>query len=225
MPILFALTLLAALLDWLAVWRAWNGLMYVAKPATMLLLLGWVLSRAGFRGGLIWFALGLLFSLTGDIMLMLPREQFVAGLLAFLLAHGAYIVGLNLVLPRLGWAAGLIAVAVALACAWLYQRISAGLLVSGHAKLRLPVLIYSVVLSLMTFSALLAYWRPGWNLCSAVLVGLGAVLFFVSDAQLAWDKFVGSLRLGRLRVHVTYHLGQIAIMAGVVLHVVGSLFR
>lgn len=36
------------------------------------------------------FLLALLFSLLGDIFLMLPRERFLAGLGAFLLAHLAY---------------------------------------------------------------------------------------------------------------------------------------
>ena len=40
-----------------------------------------------------WFVAALVFSLAGDVLLMLPREQFVAGLAAFLVAHLCYIVG------------------------------------------------------------------------------------------------------------------------------------
>ena len=40
-----------------------------------------------------WFVAALVFSLAGDVLLMLPREQFVAGLSAFLVAHLCYIVG------------------------------------------------------------------------------------------------------------------------------------
>ena len=34
---------------------------------------------------------GLLFSLAGDVCLMLPKDLFLAGLLAFLVAHGCYL--------------------------------------------------------------------------------------------------------------------------------------
>ena len=34
-----------------------------------------------------------MFSLAGDVLLMLPRDQFVAGLSAFLVAHLCYIAG------------------------------------------------------------------------------------------------------------------------------------
>ena len=43
-----------------------------------------------------WFVIALVFSLLGDIFLMLPSDKFVFGLGAFLLGHVAYTVGLNL---------------------------------------------------------------------------------------------------------------------------------
>ncbi|MDQ2727613.1 MAG: lysoplasmalogenase [Actinomycetota bacterium] len=52
-----------------------------------------------------------------------------------------------------------------------------------------------------------------------VLAGGAAVLFYASDATLAWDRFVGPLRRGRLAVIVTYHLGQ----AGLVVSLAGHL--
>ena len=42
-----------------------------------------------------WFVVALVFSLLGDVFLMLPSDAFVAGLSAFLLAHVAYVVALN----------------------------------------------------------------------------------------------------------------------------------
>ena len=44
-----------------------------------------------------WFVAALALSLVGDVLLMLPRERFVGGLVAFLLAHLAYIVGLGVI--------------------------------------------------------------------------------------------------------------------------------
>ena len=40
-----------------------------------------------------WFVAALVCSLVGDVLLMLPREQFVAGLSAFLVAHVCYLAG------------------------------------------------------------------------------------------------------------------------------------
>jgi uncharacterized membrane protein YhhN len=47
------------------------------------------------------------------------------------------------------------------------------------------------------------------------LLALGATVFMASDAVLASDRFVRPLRWGRLAVMVTYHLGQVLIVLGV----------
>ena len=71
---------------------------YLFKPLTTILILsGAVLtarrqpkgSERARYGRLI--CVGLLCSLAGDVLLMLPRDRFVAGLGAFLLAHVCYI--------------------------------------------------------------------------------------------------------------------------------------
>jgi uncharacterized membrane protein YhhN len=51
-----------------------------------------------------------------------------------------------------------------------------------------------------------------------MLVSAGALLFFISDTMLAWNKFVQRLKYGPLAVIVTYHIGQILIAVGAVLH-------
>ena len=222
---LLYLALFVAFLDWIAVARGWKWLEYIAKPGVMVLLLIWLGVSAGFGGQLVWFAAGLAFSMLGDIFLMLPREQFIAGLVAFLVAHLAYLVGFNASLPPVNLASLAIALAVGLAAGQLYRRISAGLRARGEGKLLTPVLVYSGVISLMLLSALLTLvrsnleWMPG----PALLVSLGALLFFASDSFLAWNKFVAPLPYGRLRVIVTYHLGQALIALGALLHVLTPL--
>jgi uncharacterized membrane protein YhhN len=51
-----------------------------------------------------------------------------------------------------------------------------------------------------------------------MLASLGAMLFFLSDGFLAWDKFVSPFRHGDLMVIVNYHLGQILIILGAAIH-------
>ncbi|NIW49240.1 MAG: lysoplasmalogenase, partial [Gammaproteobacteria bacterium] len=57
------------------------------------LLIAWVIINGGTQGPIIYFLIGLALSLAGDIFLMLPDEKFIAGLVSFLLAHLAYILG------------------------------------------------------------------------------------------------------------------------------------
>ncbi len=212
------LALALALADWWAVGKGWKALEYATKPAVMLALLLWLWNLGGFSSPLAWFTAALAFSLVGDICLMLPREQFIAGLVAFLLAHLAYVVGFNATPLGFSLAAMLLAVLVATTGLRLYRLIAAGLQASGQSHLRLPVLVYSLGLSLMLLSALLTLVRPEWAALPAWLVSAGATLFFVSDSTLAWNRFLRPLAGARLIVIVTYHLGQALIVLGVVLH-------
>ena len=218
---LIGLALVVAFLDWLAVAKKWKTVEYIAKPGVMLVLLAWLVTVNGFQGYLIPFGLGLVFSLAGDVFLMLPRERFVAGLVSFLLAHIAYIIGFNDTLPPMNLVTLVIAVLVGLVAFRLYQRISRGLTASGNEKLKIPVLVYSIVISIMLLSALFTLVKPEWTAISALLAASGALLFFISDSCLAWNKFVQPLPNGKLIVIITYHVGQILIITGAALHYLG----
>jgi uncharacterized membrane protein YhhN len=156
--------------------------------------------------------------MAGDIFLMLPRERFIGGLVAFLLAHVAYIVGFNLTPTANNLAGFVLAVLVALVFLRVYRRIAAGLDASGQIALKTPVLIYSLVISVMLLSALLTLAADTWQAGAAILVSAGALLFFLSDTLLAWNKFVTPIKQGRLAVIITYHLGQILITVGATWH-------
>lgn len=218
--ILLLFGLMIAALDWAAVYRRYKPLEYIAKPGTMLVLIAWLWLGTNFEAGMMWFATGLLFCLAGDIFLMLPREQFIAGLLAFLIGHILYILGFNQSLPPLTLAALLVLVIIAFPAVQIFRRIRAGLMVSGRGRLVGPVLLYSLVISLMLASALFTLVRPDeiWRPGPALLATFGALLFFLSDTLLAWNKFVQPLPGGRALVHMTYHLGQYALITGVTLN-------
>ena len=207
--------------DWFAVARSDKALEVMAKPSAMVALLLWLwLNTMGPGYGWIpvfgwgWFAVGLWFSLCGDLLLMLPEVLFVEGLIAFLLGHIAYIVGLNRggLLPI----EAVLLVPLALSGGWLAWRVTAALKATGRGKLRVPVVVYTTVISLMVVSALTMLFRPNVPTGAALLMALGAVLFFVSDAFLAWNRFVAPVRGGKIIVIVAYHLGQMALIAGVV---------
>jgi uncharacterized membrane protein YhhN len=212
----FLACLLATLVDWLAVFKRRRGLEYIAKPTVIVLLLAWFLSNLYLKGETIWFAIGLACSLVGDIMLMLPHSLFIQGWLAFLLAHLAYITGFNRIPPRFTLPGLLVAFVAALIAWQLYRRLAGPVRQKDH-RLIAPVLIYTAVITLMLISALLNLFKSEWLLQNALLTGLGALSFFLSDSMLAWNRFVASSRYGRLPEMVAYHLGQILIIAGVIL--------
>ncbi|MEY2422431.1 MAG: hypothetical protein QOI95_2498 [Acidimicrobiaceae bacterium] len=185
--------------DWVAVVRGKKTLEYVCKPLTIILLMGLAatldVGDGGVRG---WFLAALALSMLGDVWLMLPRDLFVAGLLSFLLAHVAYIVGMWVDgVSFLGLAIGL-AVA-ALAAVVVGSRVLRGVRAGDDPAMVVPVSVYMAVISLMVASAV--------GTEEPVAIG-GAALFFCSDALIAWERFVHPRSWHRLAIIVTYHLAQ-----------------
>ena len=206
--LLLALTLVVAAADWLAVGTGRRGPEYVCKPLTMVLLIATALRLdVSSEAVLVAFVVALVFSLLGDIFLMLPGEQwFVFGLGAFLLGHVAYIVGLWCQGVSVeAFIGGLVVVGVAVVV--LGRRILRAVADGDEADLVLPVGVYIGVISLMVASAI------GTENPFAVV---GALLFYSSDALIAWNRFVKSYPWGRVAIMVTYHLGQIGLVLSMV---------
>jgi uncharacterized membrane protein YhhN len=131
----------------------------------------------------------------GDVCLMLRNERFVAGLAAFLLAHLAYIGGFA-VHGRWNWTAG-IAAGVLFATAGAVQ--ARRIIPAVPDDLTPPVLAYMAVISTMAVVA------AGKGPALAVAA---AVLFYVSDSLIAWNRFVRPRPWKRLGIIVTYHGAQ-----------------
>lgn len=78
-----SLAFIFASLEWLAVWGGWRRLEYFAKPAVMVCLFLWLYASTGLHGNTLWFGLGILFSLAGDVLLMVSLDRvFLFGLIA-----------------------------------------------------------------------------------------------------------------------------------------------
>lgn len=152
--------------------------------------------------------LGMGFSCIGDIALMLPFDAFVPGLIAFLLAHVCYIVAF-----RAGFKAGK-GLVLASALLALFAGINlAGLWPLLPGDLRIPVVVYVLVLALMATLALARAWsrKPLGASPGTHWAAIGAVLFVISDCTLAWDRFGGGLPLASLCVLATYYAAQYCI--------------
>ena len=210
------LSIAVALLDWIAVAAKKPEMEYVTKPGAMVLLIIWFITQMpSDRNGLSLLILtGLIFSLVGDVFLMLPGNWFLAGLVAFLLAHLAYIGGFNVNGFALPWKSILFALTIVVVTIPIYLRIRSGLIAGGNQGLVLPVTAYVIIIAFMVLSACTTLFKVDWSLQAGILVAFGAALFFASDAILAWNRFLSPITQGSLLVIIPYHLAQYLIAAG-----------
>ena len=185
--------------------RGWRKGVYVFKPLTTLLILGLVLTGPShpylhplYRP---LVAAGLALSLAGDVLLMLPRDRFVAGLAAFLVAHLLYIAAFTLEGVTTTWWTVLPLAAYGV----VLLRI---LLPRVPGRLQAPVAVYAPVLLAMAGTAVGA---DGGTVPAAPFALLGGVLFVASDSALAIDRFARQFRGADAVVLGTYYAAQLLI--------------
>ncbi len=203
----FAVASVFAIGNWYAVARSRKPLEYLCKPATLaaLIVAATLLDpTVDAHTRRAWFVAALVFSLAGDVLLMLPRDLFVPGLAAFLVGHVCYLVGFWVHGPS--GPALIPAVVVTIAVVAPLARRILGAITAGSEpdELRLAVVAYMVVISAMLVTALAS---------GNVVAGAGAILFVASDSMIAWDRFVQGFRWAPVAIMVTYHLGQAGLVA------------
>ena len=191
----------AAPLDWWSVAVRGRRREWVLKPLVLALLIvtAWLLGASESTAGW-WLLAALSLSLIGDVALLSDSE------LRFLVAHLAFVVAFAHVgMPRADL--GLVGLALVVVMAGVVgRRVVPAARVEGGPALAGAVAAYMTVIGAMVATA----WATGHT-----LVALGATVFMVSDAVLALDRFVRARRFGSLAVMVTYHLGQVLIVLGV----------
>jgi uncharacterized membrane protein YhhN len=201
--LLLALGLAASAADWVAVHAERKLLEYAAKPAALACMVAAAATLDPGDGTVrTWFVAALVLSLLGDVFLMLPQDLFVFGLASFLLGHVAYIVGMSVDGLHAG-GVGLGLVLVSLAAATVGIVILRAVAAGEERALLGPVAVYMAVISAMVVCAF------GTGHATAIA---GALLFYVSDALIAWNRFVRETKHGRLAIIVTYHLAQTGLL-------------
>lgn len=141
-------------------------------------------------------AAGLLVSALADFVI---EYRFLFGLVTFLVAHLFYIGAFTQVDPRWRWAR--------LAPIGLWAVFALPLLARGAGALRVPVILYGLVIFVMIWRAAAAVgptlrWRSGG------LGLLGAILFGISDTLLGYNRFVAPFPGSDVAVIGTYWAGQ-----------------
>jgi len=201
MAITLALTFAALISGGVYIWAARAGsptLRYIFKPLTTVLILALALLLPDAVSPLYraLIAIGILFSLGGDIFLMLPRDAFVWGLASFLVAHLFYIAAyISRAGLQMNW--------LLLAPFVLYGAVLLYLLLPHIGAVRVPVILYAVVLMAMGWQAAALWWAVRDT--AALLAMAGALLFIASDSILALDKFRAPIPQRDLLIMSTYY--------------------
>jgi alkenylglycerophosphocholine hydrolase len=162
----------------------WSFLRLIAKPWPVVALARWVLleARERNRPELKTVAYALFFGATGDLLLELGPRTFLFGAGAFLCGHLLYAHALHRetaalhpvrALPGLAFAGGMVAI--------LWPEVD--------ARLGVAFAVYGLALAGVIFRAAARVGSPTVDPLWARLGLLGAVVFAVSDAVLAVDRF------------------------------------
>jgi uncharacterized membrane protein YhhN len=150
--------------------------------------------------------IGLLFSFGGDIALMFQdnRKAFTLGLGLFLLAHIAYTVVFIMLGRFTSW--DLLSGVILLAAALSFYR----LLAPNLGSMKVPVIAYIVIISLMVSRALSTFASPAFSITQAWMIAGGAILFYISDVILAANRFWKPWKYQRISL-AFYYAGQFLI--------------
>ena len=192
-------------------------ILLVVKPLICVLLSLYLYSTTKLYGGFrkLIFT-GLLFSLFGDIALMFVAKGenfFLIGLVSFLTAHIFYSIAFfrdfkndPMASKKFGHLMLFLMGAFSLSYyTWLRPFLE---------DLRIPVLIYIFIISIMAILAGYRYKRV--NLISFRLIFAGAIFFVISDSALAYNKFVQDFPYSGMVIMATYMIAQYLITMGAI---------
>ncbi len=154
---------------------------------------------------------GLIFSISGDTWLVWDDDtSFMLGLGSFLLAHLSYFIGFyQYPSENKGLLQQKPIFALPMLAFWFSINY---FLWENLADLKIPVVVYSGVITLMSLGAIHLWGKIGS--LAHLLLG-GVALFVVSDTMIAINKFYAPIPYAGLWIMTTYLVGQYFIAAGV----------
>lgn len=196
-----AVVLSALLAAWFAYHPSYPGF-YLFKPLTTALILVVALSAKNgipVYGTLI--SAGLVFSILGDIFLMLPGDHFLPGVGSFLVTHILYIAAFSAGLNELFWEPALPIFSLAILVILNLSRYL--------GEMRIPVNLYIMVISVMIWSAWSRWMGAAGT--GSLLAACGAVLFSFSDLVLILDRFKGKIKGAQAITLLSYYCAQLLI--------------
>jgi uncharacterized membrane protein YhhN len=226
--VIILLILIFAILEWIGEVKGYRMMKYIFKPSVSFLFLVWMISEIGYFGSypvterlqIIGFITAFGCCLLGDIFFILPEKCFLPGLSAFLLGHLSLIVGFGRIIPRdRDIVPGLVLlVLLCVLSVSILQKLKISLQKQNLIGLQIPVGVYSSIITLMLYSALLTLFGNQWDFQSSFLVSMGALSFYFSDVLNAWMRFVRKIEMGKVKAMATYHLALFFLATGILMH-------
>lgn len=215
--ILISVFILSASINVLANVFGWENFSSFSKPIIMLALIAFYWTESQQKSMI--FILAMIMCWAGDVFLMFQAQSelyFMAGLGSFLLGHILYIISyqqhrwtegngllgpqkVRFSLPIILAGSGLVVI--------LYPALGG---------LKVPVMLYALVITLMALQALLRYGFT--TVPSFIMIFLGAILFMISDSVLAFNKFLSPVPLAGGIIMSTYCSAQFLIVLGILHH-------
>lgn len=208
----------ASAVEMMASLMAWEAVQLVAKPLIMLSLIVYYYLHSPVRSML--FVSALFFCWVGDVLLLFQGENslfFMGGLIAFLIGHLIYMICYRQLMTTdtskelLGTQKVRFSLPIILAGSGLVV-----VLYPSLGSLRVPVMVYALVLTLMVLNALFRLGRT--TASSFALIFSGAICFMISDSILAVNKFLQPINGAGILIMLTYCLAQYLIVAGALVH-------
>lgn len=161
-----------------------------------------------------WLLSALLFSWTGDVVLLFADRGelfFILGLISFLIAHILFIVLFLKQQTIKSPNKTVLGIGILGVAAYLFGMLS--VLFPTLGPLKIPVAVYAFTISLMLVMAIRGAlsWKKPMN----SLILAGAITFVTSDSILALDKFYMKLPNSGILIMSTYLLAQYLITVGI----------
>jgi uncharacterized membrane protein YhhN len=174
-------------------------LFFIVKPLTMIFIIALPLLevREDYSPYAYLIISGLIISLLGDLFLLYPDKYFTNGLYSFFLAHVLYILAFNLNVNQYSLIISIPILA--------FVTVVTKVLSSKLGGYKYPVFGYILIISTMLYSAL------NFDLQAGMLsyIGIGAILFTISDTVLAFNKFYIKLRISEPIILSSYFIAQL----------------
>ena len=193
-----------SLIDFFGIYLEKQWMVYLAKPMLMTTLFGYYYLNK--KSDNLFFVLGLLFSLFGDLFLLGSGElYFILGLIFFLIAHVFYIIMVFKILLEIKLKDFMIAGIPYL----LLFLILINVLYDGLGSMKIPVIIYAMTISFLGVVSLLLFLQSRTK--TSLLLLFGVLVFITSDTILALNLFYEKQSFYPILIMTTYVMAQFLI--------------
>ncbi len=183
----------------------------IYKPIPLMLYLTVMIYSAVKNSQLIslysFFISGMFFALLGDFLLI--KDRFlISGMASFLAGHILYITYFVKMGSNFNPALFSMITSAALIYYYIFQK---KMNPEKRKQFLIPVIIYIAGISIMVYFAIALDLR----MSTSYFYSGGAILFFISDATIAYEKFIKKIYRSQIPILSTYYTAQALLTVGI----------